>query len=55
MSNPKSKEQQDWEQGLLDNRLNEQKNNKDYNDEMEKCSDCGSLLNSHDHCPRCDY
>ncbi len=55
MNNPKSKEQEEWEQGLLDARLNEQKSKQDYNDEFETCSDCGSYLNYHDHCPRCDY
>ena len=29
--------------------------NKDYNEEMEVCEDCGYHLNSHDHCPVCDY
>jgi len=36
-------------------RLTEQKLKKDYNDNHEKCNDCGTFLNSHDHCPTCDY
>ncbi len=46
--------EQTWNESLKDSRLKEQKQNKDYNDEMEKC-ECGSYLNSHDHCPICDY
>jgi len=41
-------------ENLKDHRLKEQKWKKDYNDEMERC-ECGCYLNSHDHCPRCDY
>lgn len=38
----------------------EQKNKGDYADRLnygslEKCGDCGTPINSHDHCPRCDY
>jgi len=44
---------------LKDNRLKQQKQNNDYayelNGQIEKCNDCGSEINSHDHCPRCDY
>jgi len=50
-----SKEHEEFEQANTQRRISEQKENKDYNDEMEKCDDCGSLLNSHDHCPNCDY
>ena len=42
-----------------DARLKEQKDKKDYayeeNGAIEKCDDCGSCINSHGHCPRCDY
>lgn len=37
------------------NRIAQQKLNNDYDDDMEQCDDCGSYLNSHGHCPRCDY
>ena len=50
----KSHEQEVWEQGCRDQRMNDQRANNDYNDEREKC-ECGAYLNSHDHCPRCDY
>ena len=38
----------------------EQKQKGDYADRLddgslECCDDCGTPLNSHDHCPRCDY
>ena len=40
-------------------RLSEQKANKDYaytyNGCVERCNDCGSDINSHGHCPICDY
>ena len=36
-------------------RYKDQRDNNDYNDEMEKCSTCNNFLNSHDHCPLCDY
>ncbi len=53
------KEQFEWEESLRANRLNEQEQKKDYDyDEdgnPEKCEDCGSYINSHGHCPRCDY
>ncbi|WP_299116897.1 hypothetical protein [uncultured Winogradskyella sp.] len=51
----KSIEQLKWEEELMNNRLKDQQQKKDYNEEKEKCLDCGSYLNSHDHCPRCDY
>ena len=45
---------------LFDMRISEQKKNGDYADRLddgilECCRDCGTPLNSHDHCPRCDY
>ena len=43
------------EERLTEQRMKEQKSDKDYNDEKEKCDNCGSYLNSHDHCTRCDY
>lgn len=48
-----------WDEECRDSRIKEQKENKDYSycddGRPEKCSDCGSYINSHDHCPRCDY
>lgn len=46
--------EESWNERLKDARLKDQKQQKDYNDEMEKC-ECGCYLNAHDHCPRCDY
>ena len=44
---------------LKDARLKKQKDNKDYSYEeggkIEICDDCKSYINSHGHCPRCDY
>ena len=44
---------------LRDIRLKEQKDNKDYSYEenggIEICDNCKSYINSHGHCPRCDY
>lgn len=44
---------------LKDNRLREQKDKKDYSYEndvrIESCDDCRTPINSHGHCPRCDY
>jgi transcription initiation factor IIE alpha subunit len=55
----REKQQEDWENELFDIRAREQKASKDYayeeNGKIETCSDCGSPINSHDHCPRCDY
>ena len=48
------REQFNWDETIKENRLKEQKQKKDYNNEMEKC-ECGTYLNSHDHCPKCDY
>ena len=50
----KTQEQEQFEQELFENRITEQKRNRDYDDDMEKC-ECGMYLNSHGHCPRCDY
>lgn len=40
-------------------RLNEQRVNNDYdyldNGDIERCDDCGAPINSHGHCPNCDY
>jgi len=59
MNDPKSKEQFDWEQEIFETNLKTQEQNKDYdynhNGERNKCDDCGNNLNSHGHCPRCDY
>jgi hypothetical protein len=48
-----------YKQELEQQRLKEQKQNNDYDygfDGLpEKCDDCGSFINSHGHCPRCDY
>ena len=44
---------------VKDNRLNEQKNKKDYsyeeNGKIETCDNCRSNINSRGHCPLCDY
>lgn len=49
----------EYQEELLEARKNEQEENDDYDyDEygnMETCEDCHSLINSHGHCPRCDY
>jgi len=47
-------------QDLFDLRISEQEQIGDYADRLddgsfEKCNDCGTPINSHDHCPRCDY
>ena len=53
-----SKEHEQFEESLLEQRYNEQKRNNDYDinedGEIEKC-ECGNYLNSHGHCPQCDY
>ena len=55
----KSREQVEWEEELLERSFEEQKAKKDYSYQddgsIEKCDKCGSFINSHDHCPRCDY
>jgi len=46
------------EEKIKDIRLNEQRDNEDYSyleDEIEKCDKCKSFINSHGHCPLCDY
>lgn len=53
LTNPFEIEQ--YRQSLQDQRLNEQNLNSDFDDDMEVCEDCGCNLNSHGHCPRCDY
>ena len=44
---------------LKDARLKEQEDNSDFayleNGEIEKCDNCHSFINSHGHCPLCDY
>jgi hypothetical protein len=50
-----TEEQFKWEEALKENIFREQKQNRDFNEDMEKCDDCGSYLDSHDHCPLCDY
>lgn len=56
----KSDEQLREEDERRTNRLVEQQNQQDYlwddfNGGFERCEDCGSKLNSHGHCPSCDY
>jgi len=57
VTNPTEIEQ--IKQQLFDQRIYEQKNKKDYdydeNGDIERCSDCGSYINSHGHCPKCEY
>lgn len=47
-----------YEEELIEQRTKNQKEKDDFDyDEFgnaEKC-ECGRLLNSHGHCPRCDY
>ena len=54
-----TEEQERFEQELIEHRINEQKQNNDYDinfaGEIETCDDCGARLNSHGWCPRCDY
>ena len=45
----------EYKEELRQNRLKQQKHNKDYNSERELCGDCGAFLNCHDYCPNCDY
>jgi len=53
-----NEETEKWNEGLLDNRTREQKDNNDFSfmedGGIEKC-ECGREINSHGHCPRCDY
>lgn len=48
------------EQELIRLRIEHQRNSSDYDYDEEsgkagRCGDCNSWLNSHGHCPRCDY
>tara|TARA_R110002012_G_scaffold39003_1_gene108206 strand:- start:1263 stop:1418 length:156 start_codon:yes stop_codon:yes gene_type:complete len=45
----------EYKEELRQHRLREQKNNNDYSSERELCDNCGAFINSHDHCPNCDY
>lgn len=57
ITNPKEIEQ--YKEELTSERLKQQKQSKDYDvnedGEIETCSTCGTPLNSHSHCPKCDY
>ena len=48
-----------WKQECFEARIREQEEKKDYSFieayTVEKCDDCGCPINSHGHCPRCDY
>ncbi|MFW1995201.1 hypothetical protein ACG904_09620 [Acinetobacter guillouiae] len=49
---------QQHEEELLEYRRQDQERNQDYDfyDGIpDSCSACKSLINSHGHCPRCDY
>lgn len=54
-----TQEQAQWEDDVRQSRLSAQvqKNDYEFNDdgEKEKCEDCRTPLNSHGHCPNCDY
>lgn len=47
------------EENRRQSRLQEQEDKKDYSYQedgsKEKCEDCGAIINSHGHCPNCDY
>ena len=43
-----------FEEQLEKGRLAEQRQKNDYSDDGEVC-ECGCRINSHGHCPRCDY
>ncbi len=55
----KTHEQEKFEEELKEERRKEQKETKDYSyddiGKVEKCSDCNAIINSHGHCPNCDY
>ena len=55
----KKKKHFDFNEELFENRINEQKDKKDYDylkdGQIEKCDNCGNFINSHGHCPKCDY
>ena len=52
-------EYEKYKEELKEQRLNEQERGSDYayleNGELERCDNCGGFINSHDHCPNCDY
>ena len=52
-------EQIEYEDELRLRRLKEQQDKKDYcytnNNIRETCPDCTAFINSHGHCPQCDY
>lgn len=52
------REIEEYKEELYQQRLKEQDENDDFEwdgDEKELCSNCGTPINSHDQCPRCDY
>lgn len=53
------REIEEMKEELLRQRLKEQEDNKDYEidweGEYEECHTCGTFINTHGHCPRCDY
>lgn len=55
----KSDDQLRHEDEQRQNRLYEQEQSQDYSrDEdyrIERCDDCNAPINSHGHCPNCDY
>jgi len=55
----KSNEQLEYEDQQRLRRLYDQQESYDYSlDEdgiRERCDDCGRFINSHGHCPNCDY
>ena len=57
LTNPFEIEQ--YKEELRENRLNEQKDNEDYSyysdGNIEVCDLCKTPINSHGHCPTCDY
>ncbi len=54
-----SEEQAKYKEELRQERIARQKQKGDYSYydevEIERCEDCGAPLNSHGHCPHCDY
>ena len=58
VTDPREIEQ--MKQDLFDLRIYEQEQKGDYahrldDGSLEVCGNCGTPINSHDHCPRCDY
>lgn len=51
--------EEDFRNQLRENRLKEQNDKKDYSYKhdggIETCDDCRTPINSHGHCPTCDY